>query len=44
MIPKLIIATLGKSTRVFFDGKDISQGITDIVYSARNKEGEKCQS
>lgn len=40
MIPKLMIATVGKCTRVFLDGKDISQGVTDIVYSARNKEGE----
>ena len=40
MIPKLMIATVGKYTRVFLDGKDISQGVTDIVYSARNKEGE----
>ena len=40
MIPKLIISTIGKGTRVFLDGKDISKGVTDIVYSARSKEGE----
>ena len=40
MIPKLMIATVGKCTRVFLGGKDVSQGVTDIVYSARNKEGE----
>jgi len=40
MIPKLIIASIGKGTRVFLDGKDISRGVTDIIYSARNKDGE----
>ena len=40
MIPKLIIATIGKGTRVFLDGKDVSRGVTDIIYSARSKEGE----
>lgn len=40
MIPKLMIATVGKCTRVFLGGKDVSKGVTDIVYSARNKEGE----
>lgn len=40
MIPKLIIATIGKGTRVFLDGKDVSRGVTDIIYSARNQEGK----
>lgn len=40
MIPKLMIATVGKCTRVFLGGKDISQGVTDIVYSARKEDGE----
>lgn len=40
MIPKLMIATVGKCTRVFLGGKDISQGVTNIVYSATNIEGE----
>lgn len=38
--PNIIIASFGKSTRVFLDGKEIGEGVGDLIYSARNDEGE----
>ena len=40
MIPKLIIVPIGASTNVFLDGKRISAGVKDLVYSARDKNGK----
>lgn len=40
--PKLAIVTVGKSTHVFLDGRCISEGLTDLKYSARNAQGEIC--
>lgn len=40
MVPKLMIMTVGKTTQVFLDGKRIGDGVKDLIYSARNSEGE----
>lgn len=42
MIPKLLLATCGKSTYVFLDGKCISEGVLDLKYSALDEEGKLC--
>lgn len=42
MIPKLMIMTLGTGTHVFLDGKRISKGVEDLVYSARDDKGNLC--
>lgn len=39
MKPKFAIATIENSTYVFLDGKCISGGVTDLIYSAKNEQG-----
>lgn len=39
MLPKLVIATLGNTTNVFLEGKQIGKGVENLVYSARDNDG-----
>lgn len=39
MIPKLVIATLGNTTNVFLEGKQIGKGVEGLIYSACDNEG-----
>lgn len=38
--PKLVIATDGIGTYAFLDGKCISEGVTDLKYSALDENGK----
>ena len=38
MVPKLMIAVVGRSTYVFLEGKCISGGVEDLKYSARDEK------
>lgn len=40
ILPKLVIAAEGKGTYVFLDGRCISEGISDLKYSALDEKGE----
>lgn len=40
ILPKLVIAAEGKETYVFLDGRCISEGISDLKYSALDEKGE----
>ena len=40
ILPKLVIAAVGKSTYVFLDGRCISEGVSDLKYSALDEKGE----
>ena len=42
MVPKLMIAAVGRSTYVFLEGKCISEGVEDLKYSARDEKGNLC--
>ena len=39
MVPKLVIATLGHTTNVFLEGKQIGDGVEGLVYSAKDSDG-----
>ena len=39
--PKLMIATDGIGTYAFLDGKCISEGVTDLKYSALDENGKE---
>lgn len=38
ILPKLVIAAVGKSTYVFLDGRCISEGVSDLKYSALDEK------
>lgn len=40
MKPEIIIMGVGKRTRVFLDGREIGGGVSNLIYSARNSQGE----
>ena len=40
VVPKLMIATDGIGTYAFLDGKCISEGVTDLKYSALDENGK----
>lgn len=42
MVPKLMIAAVGRLTYVFLEGKCISEGVEDLKYSARDEKGNLC--
>lgn len=42
MNPKFALVQIGKSTNIFFDGKNITDGVEDLIYHARNEAGELC--
>ena len=42
MVPKLMIAAVGRSTYVFLEGKCISEGVEDLKYSAGDEKGNLC--
>ena len=42
MVPKLMIAVVGRSTYVFLEGECISEGVEDLKYSARDEKGNLC--
>lgn len=42
MKPKFALVQIGKTTNIFFDGKNIADGVEDLTYHARNEKGELC--
>lgn len=40
MKPSVIIAGFGKYTHVFLDNREIGRGVSDLIYSAKNADGE----
>jgi hypothetical protein len=42
MNTKFALAQIGKTTNIFFDGKNITDGVEDLIYHARNEAGELC--
>lgn len=40
MKPEIIIMGIGKHTHVFLDGREIGGGVSNLIYSACNSEGE----
>lgn len=42
MNSKFALVQIGKTTNIFFDGKNITDGVEDLTYHARNEKGELC--
>lgn len=40
MKPEILIMGVGKRTHVFLDGRAIGGGVSNLIYSARNSQGE----